>query len=161
MILAIDVYYFNDKAKVVGVLFENWGDEAPLDIITFYKNNIAEYESGAFYKRELPCIIELLEKIDVKTIKTIVVDSFAYLDDNKKLGLGGYLYQYLEEKIPIIGVAKTSFYNNKKYVKELYRGKSKKALYINTAGIDIAEATENIKKMHGNFRMPTLLKLLD
>jgi deoxyinosine 3'endonuclease (endonuclease V) len=161
MKLAVDVYYFENKAKIVGVLFENWEDEIPRNIISFYKDDIADYESGSFYKRELPCIIELLEKIDIKTIETILVDSFVYLDDNKKLGLGGHLYNYLEEKIPVIGVAKTSFHDNKKYAEELFRGESKKPLYISSAGIETGKATEFIKNMHGNFRIPALLKILD
>lgn len=161
MKLAIDVYYFDNKAKIVGVLFCNWNDSKPFQIISFYKENVEEYESGNFYKRELPCIIELLDKLNLSVIDIIILDSFVYLDDNKKMGLGGYVYKYLKEKIPIIGVAKTFFFNNKKYVQEVFRGKSEKPLYISAEGIELEFAKKNIQNMHGNFRIPTLLKLLD
>lgn len=59
MILAIDVHYKETYAKAVGILF-HWNDETPIDIITTTINEVAEYETGQFYKRELPCILQLL-----------------------------------------------------------------------------------------------------
>jgi len=94
-------------------------------------------------------------------ISTIIVDSYVFLDDQNKLGLGGYLYQELNNKIPIIGVAKKSFHLNKKNVIEICRGKSKNPLYISSVGLDLELASNNILRMHGQYRMPTLLKLLD
>lgn len=37
------------------------------------------------------------------------MDSFVYLDDEKKYGLGGYLYEKLNKEILIIGVVKMNF----------------------------------------------------
>ena len=161
MILAVDVHYQKAAAKAVGVLFENWNDSEPAQIISSALDNISEYEPGSFYKRELPCILELLKLVDLNKIKTVVIDGYVYLDDDKKPGLGHYLYKSLNEKIPVIGVAKTSFAGNKKYVKEIYRGQSKTPLFVTAAGIDLQETADNISKMHGGFRIPTLLKLLD
>ncbi len=161
MILAIDVYYKDNKAKSVGILFNGWGDYEPNELISVYLENINEYESGSFYKRELPCMIALLEKIDLSKIKVIIVDGYVYLDDHKKLGLGGYLYEYLENKIPVIGVAKNAFHSNTKMVSMLLRGKSVKKLFVSAAGIEIEEAAHLIKSMHGDYRIPTLLKKLD
>lgn len=59
MKLAVDAYYTGNKAKVVGVLFENFSDEKPLKIISKVVDVVAPYESGSFYKRELPCIVLL------------------------------------------------------------------------------------------------------
>jgi len=161
MILAVDVYYYKNKAKVVGVLFKDWKDSQPFDVKSIYVNEIAPYESGSFYKRELPCIISLLNNIDLTGIEFIVVDSFVYINDDKKLGLAGYLYEYFNGKIAVIGVAKNSFHLNEKNVKKVYRGKSKKPLYISSIGRNLSSAVLFISSMFGDYRFPTLLKTLD
>lgn len=90
-----------------------------------------------------------------------IVDGFVYLDDNYKYGLGGHLFESLNRKIPIIGVAKTNFASNKENKVELLRGKSINPLYITSIGIDIETAKRNISKMFGDYRIPTILKELD
>jgi len=76
---------------------------------------------------------------------------------NQKGGLGYHLYKSLGNEIPVIGVAKTSFKDNNAFVIDILRGKSKNPLFITSIGIDSEDAAECIKKMHGEFRMPTLL----
>ena len=122
---------------------------------------IAEYVPGEFYKRELPCIKNLYVKINEPNIDCIIVDGFVVLDDVGKLGLGGYLYEYLAQKIPVIGVAKTNFATLEKYKTAVLRGKSTRPLFITALGIDRELAAQNIANMHGEYRMPTLLQLLD
>jgi deoxyribonuclease V len=61
MILAVDVFYHGSKGNIGGVLFENWNAEKPAIQLTAKIENIAEYEPGSFYKRELPCILKLIE----------------------------------------------------------------------------------------------------
>ena len=163
MILAFDTYYFEDKAKTVCLTFMDWTDPKPTNSYEEILYEVAKYEPGSFYKRELPCILSLLDKIkkEIKSINVIIVDGFVILNDQNKLGLGGHLYRQLNSSIPVIGVAKSGFYDNKKNVKELLRGESKKPLYITAIGIDLENAFEHIKAMHGNFRMPTLLQMLD
>lgn len=161
MILAFDTYYFENKAKTICVEFCNWTDEKCYKIYSEILENIQEYVSGEFYKRELPCILSLLEKIDLTKVETIIVDGYVYLDDEKKYGLGGYLYEKLGGEIPIIGVAKTNFATIETNKKSVFRGESTKPLFITAIGIDIDEAVEKIKHMHGEFRMPTLLKEMD
>ena len=41
MKLAVDAYYTGNKAKVVGVLFENFSDEKPLKIISKIVDDVA------------------------------------------------------------------------------------------------------------------------
>lgn len=161
MILAFDTYYFENKAKTVCVVFENWNDVVPVDVVDEIIEGVEEYEPGQFYKRELPCIMSLLKKIDLKCVKVIVVDGFVVLDDNGKKGLGGYLYEELDGQIPIIGVAKSNFFSNKKNSIPLLRGESKKPLYVTAQGVELDEAVECIKIMDGSYRMPTLLKIVD
>ena len=161
MILAFDTYYFQDKARTVCLQFETWEDKQSYKIYTETADKVEEYTSGEFYKRELPCILSLIDKIEIHKIEAIVVDGFVILDDEKKPGLGAFLYTRLEEKIPIIGVAKNNFLKIKKEKRKVYRGISKKPLYVTSIGINVDIAAEKIKSMDGEFRMPTLLKQLD
>ncbi len=39
MIIAIDVYYQEKRAKAVGVVFEYWEDSKPLDVIVSYTDD--------------------------------------------------------------------------------------------------------------------------
>lgn len=159
MILAIDAYYVANKANVVGVLFDEWTQCEPSKMVSVVVDGVADYEPGSFYKRELPCILELLKVVEDYSITCIVVDGYVLLNDEGKKGLGYYLYEALEGSMPIIGVAKSYFVDNNSI--EVYRGDSKKPLYVTSIGIDQADAAEYIEAMHGKFRMPTLLKLLD
>jgi exodeoxyribonuclease-5/deoxyribonuclease V len=163
MILAFDTYYYDNKAKTVCVAFEHWEDSSPYKIYDEIFENIAEYVPGEFYKRELPCILSLLSKIrqEVDNIELIIVDSFVYLDDEGKLGLGGHLHNALNCEIPIIGVAKTNFATIDNLKKPIVRGDSIKPLFVTSIGIDLEKASELIQNMHGEFRLPTLLKQMD
>lgn len=161
MILAFDTYYFDQKAKTICLEFAEWNEDKNFKVHSEIIDNVEEYIPGEFYKRELPCILSLLKQIDLSTIDVIVVDGFVYLNDENKYGLGGYLYEKLNKQIPIIGVAKTNFASIEKNKKALYRGESKKPLYITSIGIDLDEAYKKVESMAGEFRFPTLLKELD
>ena len=161
MILAFDTFYFGATAKTCCVQFLNWSDKTPFKTFEESINDVEEYKSGEFYKRELPCILSLLKQIDLKDCEAIVIDGFVNLDDDGKYGLGAYLYDELEGKIPVIGVAKNDFRNIKKTRVEVFRGKSKKPLYVTSKGIDLMKASDLIENMQGNYRIPSLLKLVD
>ncbi|MFN7120284.1 MAG: endonuclease V [Saprospiraceae bacterium] len=161
MLLAVDVYYRATDAKAVAILFEQWIDQ---NISQYYETIITElhdYIPGEFYKRELPCIIEALKPIDLQQVDFIIIDGYVYLNDDGKPGLGHYVYEYYNQKIPVIGVAKSNFHNNQIHMREVYRGESKNPLYITSIGIDIDQAKHYITMMFGEYRMPYLLKLLD
>lgn len=160
MILAVDVYYKESSAKAVGILF-NPGDETIKYLEVAYINTVEAYVPGEFYKRELPCILKIIEQTNLTEIEVIIIDGYVYVDNNKTFGLGAFLWKTLEEKIPVIGVAKTSFLKNKETINMLYRGESKNPLYISSIGYDLNEATDLIKEMKGNYRVPNILKLLD
>ena len=159
MILAIDVYYEEKVAISVAVLFD-WEDSLPKEVKIEETSDFGEYVPGEFYKRELPCIQSLMKKIDIKNIELLIVDGHVYTD-NKTYGLGGYTWEALSKKIPIIGVAKRPFYSNKETIKEVYRGESKHPLYISSIGIELDKAAELIQNMKGEYRIPTILKELD
>ncbi len=161
MLYAFDSYYFDDKAKTVCFAFENWTDENPLQIFTEIIESNEEYEPGAFYKKELPCILDVLTKINLKNEDIIIVDSYVILDDEGKFGLGGYLYEKLDKKNAIIGVAKTRYARNTLHVAEVLRGESKNPLFVTAIGTDLQVAAENVKNMAGEYRIPTILKKID
>ncbi|MBC8110876.1 MAG: endonuclease V [Verrucomicrobia bacterium] len=156
MKICIDVDYQVDKAQAACLVFENWEDEKPLKTYTAIIKNIAEYVPGEFYKREMPCILAVLKLVSEK-IDMIIIDGFVWL--NGKKGLGGHLYETLANNIPIIGVAKSNF-KGADLVTEVFRGESERPLFVSSVGTD-QKIADNIKKMHGNFRIPTLLKLVD
>ncbi|MTI31279.1 endonuclease V [Xanthovirga aplysinae] len=161
MIVAFDVQYYDDYAKAIGLGFDNWRDSKPKLILAQKIYGVKEYVSGEFYKRELPCILTLLKKFDLENIELIIIDGYVQLNKDGKLGLGGYLYKALNGKIPVIGIAKSSFYSAKGIIKELIRGQSKKPLYISSIGIESVKACKLIKSMSGDYRIPTLLQILD
>jgi len=161
MILAIDVHYREDFAKSVSIEFDDWVDENILQIHETIIDEVEEYIPGEFYKRELPCLLEVIELSDRELIKLIIVDSYVVLNDDGKFGLGAYLYEALGEKIPVIGVAKKNFLSNTKNVREVLRGESQKPLYVSSMGIDIDQAAEKIRNMKGEYRFPEMLKLVD
>ena len=140
MKLAIDVYYYENQAKTVGILFKDWRSEKEEQILVSYSHEILPYEPGNFYKRELPCIVDLLKNMDLE----IIIDGYVYLDEKGKPGLGYYLYEYLSQEKPVLGVAKKAFHkNSNNYVKEIYRGESIKPLYVTSAGLDLEISAEN------------------
>ena len=116
---------------------------------------------GEFYKRELPCILELLKQTDLNHVEAIVVDGYVILDNNGKIGLGGHLFHALGGTIPVIGVAKTNFASNTRHVVRLLRGDSQRPLFVTAMGMDVLVAANHVRSMAGEFRMPTLLKEVD
>ena len=160
MITCFDIDYQDPKANAAAVLFEHWAAESPAAVYSHIIPEIAPYESGSFYKRELPCIVSILKTIK-EEIHTIVVDGYVWLDGNKKPGLGAYLFRHLGEKTRVIGVAKNRFKTPNSLAVEVFRGESKKPLFVTAAGMDVSDAVDAIRQMHGEFRIPDLLKRVD
>ena len=159
MILAVDVAYKKESAIAAGVLFRNWTDEESLKEFVISCAIPDNYIPGRFYLRELPCIAALLQKVP-DPFDCIVIDGFVYLGRARKPGLGKHLHVMLEQKVAVIGVAKTPFRNTPESC-EVLRGKSRNPLYITAEGIDEERAKLLIRKMHGKARIPTLLNYVD
>lgn len=159
-LVAIDVHYDGDKsATAAAVFFTHWQAETAFDTITTTVSPIAPYEPGAFYKRELPCILALLEKMETPPY-LVVIDGYVTLGPNAVDGLGMHLYRALNEEIPVIGVAKNRFKDTPQEA-ELRRGESKHPLYVTAVGVSQESAKAFIRWMHGAHRMPTLLTAVD
>ena len=149
MKLAMDVHYRRDgTAAAAGVLFPEWESD-----------EVAPYEPGSFYRRELPCLMQVLEDV-AEDLEAIVIDGYVVLGKSKKPGLGMHLYESLKKKTPIIGVAKTEFEGTPEACR-VYRGRSGKPLFVTSAGMALAEARSCVENMHGENRIPTLLKRVD
>lgn len=161
MIIAIDVHYRAEIAKTVSIEFDNWNASEPSQTHIVEISETAAYVPGQFYKRELPCILEVLKLSDLTKVDLIIVDGYVFLDDFGKRGLGAYLFDALSGKIPIVGVAKRSFHSIDKWVIPIKRGESNNPLFITCQGADLTEMAANVKNMDGDYRIPTLLKILD
>jgi deoxyribonuclease V len=164
-VLAVDVQYRDIDATAAGVVFD-WADAKPRRVVTTTVSPIAEYVPGEFYRRELPCILAVLdhfrsEHLEVDQLNAIVVDGHVFVNDAQSPGLGAHLWNALNEAVPVIGVAKASFRGNASTVVEVKRGQSGRPLYVSAIGIDTYDAAGLIEAMHGPHRIPTILKLVD
>ncbi|HFC93708.1 MAG TPA: endonuclease V [Leucothrix mucor] len=159
MKLVVDVHYTNTTALCAGILFNHWNTSDISQKLLTHTENIQAYESGSFYKRELPCIMNLIKQHNI-TPELIIIDGYVFLDGESEAGLGKYLYDSLKGNTPIIGVAKKAF-NQIAPDYEILRGISTKPLYITAIDIPLAEAKEKIATMHGEHRIPTLLRQVD
>lgn len=159
MILATDTDYSEAGARTAGVLFRSWADAEPAATRVIETTEVAAYEPGAFFRRELPLILALLEALD-EPPSMVVVDGYVTLDGAGRKGLGAHLFDALAGAVGVIGVAKTAFQGSPHAV-PVIRGTSERPLYVTAVGLAPEEAAEHIRAMHGPHRLPTLLKWVD
>ncbi len=155
----VDAAYSETLAHAACVFFRDWRDEKAAEVLTASVTTSAQYEPGAFYKRELPVILAVLKKRP-QPVKAVIIDGYVWLDGNGRPGLGAYVYEALGRKIPVIGVAKTPFRGDC-WSTAVIRGVSRKPLHVTAAGLSQDEAARAIHAMHGKYRIPTLLRLAD
>ncbi len=159
MILAVDVHYAGEGGTVAGVGFGDWDAAEPALAVRSHVERVAPYAQGAFYERELPCILQLLREHGLQP-SCIVVDGYVYLDGHQRPGLGRHLFDALGGRVPVVGVAKTAFAGIGEAC-EVLRGDSKRPLYVTCAGLSLEEAKAGVARMHGSHRIPTLLRAVD
>ncbi len=159
MIVAVDVHYPKGIATAAGVLFRDWSSgEAELELSESIPI-VEPYVPGSFYKRELPCLLKLLGRV-VDQFDTVIVDGYVWLGPGESPGLGGHLFRELGKRIPVVGVAKSPFKGSAD-AQRVWRGRSVRPLYVTAAGVDPFEAARCVEKMHGPYRIPTLLRRVD
>ncbi|MGE5193547.1 MAG: endonuclease V [Deltaproteobacteria bacterium] len=158
MIAALDVHYDDSRSRATGaaVLFENWDAAVPTAEYTGDVENVQPYVPGEFFRRELPCLLALIARIQ-EPVDLLIIDGYVQLGDRP--GLGHVLWERLSKTKPVIGVAKSRFEGAAAV--EVIRGDSKTPLFVTAIGIDPAEAASDIRRMHGPYRIPTLLKRVD
>lgn len=159
MILACDVAYQDTDAFAAGVLFDGWNSSTIEQRICLRVGGVASYRSGALFKRELPCLLKLLEELDVPP-SAILVDGYVTLGRDNSPGLGAHLHNALRKEIPVVGVAKTRFRDTPSD-HEVLRGQSRKPLFVTSAGMELETARAAIVQMHGPYRIPTMLSECD
>jgi deoxyribonuclease V len=157
VIVAVDVDYREAQVVAAAVGFESWtANESVIEVIVTTDAPPAPYEPGKFYLRELPHIRAALALI-AQPVTAIIVDGYVWL--GKSPGLGAHLYDALGQTTPVIGVAKTQFASATAI--EVVRGASARPLYVTAAGIDAKMASDHVLAMHGEHRIPTLLRRVD
>ncbi|BDY12276.1 endonuclease V [Hydrogenimonas cancrithermarum] len=159
MIFALDVCYRGGEAFSAAVGFSSFEARSPRIEYTDRSDIACNYIPGEFYRRELPAVVHLIERYRLEP-ELLIVDGYVTLDENGRAGFGYALYEYFEQRVPVIGVAKSRF-GKISSLHELYRGGSRRPLYITAAGIEIEEAKEAIGKMHGPYRIPDILRYVD
>ena len=159
MFAATDVHYWPEGGAQAALLaFETLDDDVEAWSRTLQIDEVAEYEPGSFYKRELPCLLPLLRPLVEDGLDVLFVDGYVDLGPDKP-GLGRHLAEALAFEGTVIGVAKTRFATAP--VQEVLRGQSTAPLFVTAAGPESEQAAEWVRKMHGPHRLPTLLKSTD
>ena len=162
MLVATDVHYDSDtEARSAAVVFERWSDPGPVATYTHRATGFGPYVPGRFFERELPCLLPLLRWVmTAHDVDTVIVDGYVDLGDGP--GLGRHLLQALLEDgltPTMVGVAKTGFDGAE--AEPVLRGTSATPLWVTACGMTNAAAADHVRGMHGRFRMPTLLLLVD
>jgi len=158
MILAVDVQYVGDeRACAAAVSFHGWSDEVAAHEAVVEVRDVEPYVPGQFYRRELPCILALLDTLDTRP-DTIVVDGYVDVGPDRP-GLGRHLFDALNGGTVVVGVAKTLFVGAAAV--EVRRGQSSKPLFVTAAGVDAQRAAAHVEQMAGPHRIPTLLQRVD
>ena len=172
MIAAFDVHYPSDGgASGAAVLFRDYRDAAPAAELNRFLPHAAAYVPGEFFRRELPCILALLALIHPPP-SAMIVDG--YVMPGGRPGLGLRLFEAAGRAIPVMGVAKSPFDGGRgscteregaggsgRGVVAVFRGGSRRPLYVTAAGMDVRRAALNLQVMHGPHRIPTLLRRVD
>jgi deoxyribonuclease V len=157
VIACVDVDYRGETALAAAVVIERWDDEHPSTEAVVRIAKVAEYEPGAFYLRELPCLLDVLRPL--RDITTVVIDGYVWLAKARP-GLGARLFEALGGGVVVVGIAKTSFRDNDAAV-ELARGKSARPLYVTAEGVEVTRAADDVRRMHGAHRIPTIVRRVD
>jgi len=159
-IACLDAAYSDVSASAACVLFSTWSAGTPLRTLTSRQGAPTAYEPGSFYKMELPLLLAVLKKVE-RLPAMIIIDGYVWLDAHHRPGLGAILHEALAKRVPVVGVAKTVFGDALSSCIPVVRGVSRRPLFVTTAGINAEEAAKGVQAMHGPYRIPTLLKLVD
>ena len=127
-----------------------------LDERVAWLDDVAPYEPGAFYKRELPAIHALLDPLP--PLDLLIVDGYVDLDPDGRPGLGAHVRDELG--IPVVGVAKTAF-RGATHAVAVRRGGAGRPLFVTAAGVPLPDAAAMVAAMAGPFRLPDALRRVD
>lgn len=162
MIAVLDVDYRNPGARAAAVWASTWTDTTPVAQQTIDLPEVAPYVPGAFYRRELPCLLRVLE-LSAQLPEIAVIDGYVWLDDAGRPGLGDYLYRAYQGKLAVVGIAKTAFAgaDQSTRIAHVFRGRSTRPLYVSAVGLLLESARQGVASMAGEHRIPTLVSAAD
>lgn len=158
MIACLDVAYTGSEGRAAGIAFREWTDVVPLEEKAITMQGVHPYQSGQFFRRELPCLLSVLRAL--VPVEVVIVDGYVWLGGVDRPGLGAHLYQALGGRTAVVGVAKSRF-KGASTGSEVFRGRSTRPLFITAAGLSQECAAEHVRSMHGPYRIPTLLRRVD
>lgn len=154
---AVDVHYLNETEARAAVVAAH---ERTFSQVAWTRTAMvvpgAPYRPGEFFRRELPALRAVIPA--ASALALIVVDGYVDLDAAGRPGLGAHVWA--EYGVPVIGVAKTAF-KTATHAAQVFRGHSRRPLYVTSVGISVTEAALVVSEMAGKFRMPDALKLAD
>jgi deoxyribonuclease V len=158
----LDVHYKGSAARAACVLADSWESAAPSLTRVWDVDAVESYEPGSFYRRELPCLLAVLQLLPAPP-DIAVVDGYVWLAPGDRPGLGAHLYQALGRTVPVVGIAKTAFSTaaSSSSVIPVLRGASRKPLFVTAVGIPPEVAAECVRHMTGSYRIPTMVSLAD
>jgi deoxyribonuclease V len=157
MIACVDVHYGETgTARAAVVAFDAWDASAPLVTHVVTVADVQPYTPGSFYLRELPCIRTALARLEAPPA-VVIVDGHAWVGVGIA-GLGARLLEAEPALQTVVGVAKTRFRDAP--ATPVLRGSSKAPLHVDEAGVPV-DAASRVASMHGPFRIPTMLRLVD
>jgi deoxyribonuclease V len=154
---AVDVHYpASGGARAAAVSADDERFASIVDERARWLPEVAPYEPGRFFARELPPIRAVLAGLD--GLELVVVDGYVDLDASGRPGLGAHLHA--EIGVPVVGVAKTAF-RGATHAAEVRRGGAARPLYVTAAGLSLARAAALVTAMSGPHRMPDALRRVD
>ena len=155
MLACADVHYRDDgSASCALLLFDAWTSERASEERVVQVAEAAPYEPGAFYLRELPCLLAVL---GTRRPDVVIVDGLVWTGPGVP-GLGARLHEAVPGIATIVGVAKTHFHGAP--ATAVVRGRSTSPLWVDEIGVPV-DAPARIREMHGAFRVPSLLRRVD
>jgi deoxyribonuclease V len=155
----VDVHYEGTGARAACVVSGAWSDAEACEERVVGVAEVLPYRPGAFFERELPCIVQVLSVVRA-SLCAVIVDGYVDLDASGAPGLGAHLYEHLGRSIPVVGVAKTAF-RGSDFARKVLRGASQSPLFVTARGIPVDDAALFVTRMHGPNRIPTLLARAD
>jgi deoxyribonuclease V len=156
-IACVDVDYRANFAVAAALWFAGWSAAAADRQETALFRDVAPYQRGEFYRRELPCLLGVLAK--GPAVDVIVIDGYVWLEKARP-GLGAHLYRALGERTVVVGIAKKRYAAATTAI-PIRRGSSQSELFVTAAGMESQEAASHVLHMHGPHRIPTLVKEVD
>lgn len=159
MLCALDVHYEPAATRVAAVEFRGWSDADAEREHVLSLPAAAPYVPGQFYRRELPPLLAVIAALAAEP-EVLLVDGHVWLEPGRP-GLGAHLHAALGGRPKVVGLAKTAFGGAGGVWREVYRGTSRQALWVDAVGWDHGAAADAVRSMHGPFRLPTLLRRVD